>query len=211
MDNYSITNVVSKFKELKLVFRGVWSSDNFPIFRPSFQVINTSRANTLGTHWILLIAIPSRLALSNKSYRGSRKTGKKTQPKRKKMQMLNIIIWNSLNIPLCFFDYLHSRIQSLYSNTHVFILHKMTSEPSVQSLSSNLCGLYCIYVATLFFRNFGQCPMKKSETHKDIESFITGFRAKCVNILKQVRQVNEISLVQFFNCRSISNYKLRVE
>ena len=140
----------------------------------------------------------------------------KTQSKRKKMQKLNIIIFreilrNSLNIPLCFFDYLHSRIQSLYSNTHAFILHEMTSEPSVQSLSSNLCGLYCIYVATLFFRNFGQCPMKRSETHKDIESFITGFRAKCVNILRQVRQVNEISLVQFFNCRSNGNYKLRVE
>ena len=144
------------------------------------------------------------------SYRGSWKT-EKAQSKRKKMQMFYIIIWNSLNIPLCFFHYLHSRIQSLYTNIHVFFLHEMTSEPSVQSLPSILCGLYCIYVATLFFRNFGQCLMKRSETHKDIESFITDFRAKIVNILKQIRQVNEISLVQFFNCRSNSNYKLLVE
>ena len=125
--------------------------------------------------------------------------------------MLNIIIWNSLNLPLCFFDYLHSRIKRLYSDTIVFILHEMTSQPSVQSLSSNLCGLYCIYVATLFFQNFGQCSMKRSETHKDIESFVSGFCAKCFDIVKQVRQVNEISLIQFFNCQSNSNYKLRVE
>ena len=211
MDNYSIANVVSKIKELKFVFRGVWSSNNFPIAprnRSSFQVINTSRANTHGTHWILLIAKPSKLALSNMSGRGE--IGK-THLKRRKIQMLNIIIWNSLSIPLCFFDYLHSRIKRLYSDTNVFILHEMTSQPSVQSLSSKLCGLYCIYVATLFFQNFGQCSMKRSETHRDIESFVSGFCAKCFDILKQVRQVNEISLIQFFNCKSNSNYKLRVE
>ena len=61
MDSVSIAAVVKQFKELKFVFGGVWSADNFPKVDKKavvFQIINTSKSKTRGTHWILLLAFP---------------------------------------------------------------------------------------------------------------------------------------------------------
>ena len=70
MDNRSITAVVKKIGQLKFAFGGVWSAENFPKVskkRTMFQIINTSKSNMKGTHWILLLTVP-------KSYkRNSRK------------------------------------------------------------------------------------------------------------------------------------------
>ena len=161
MDNRSITAVVKKIGQLKFAFGGVWSAENFPKVskkRTMFQIINTSKSNMKGTHWILLLTVPQ-------SYKGN---------SRKKSCNLrqNIIIWNSLNIPLAFFIDVYTRLQMLYDNQE-YILHEISS--SVQKASSNLCGLYCIYAAFLFFSK-GTTTLKSKCLVSDEQ-----FRAKCAS------------------------------
>ena len=184
MDNRSITAVVKKIGQLKFVFGGVWSAENFPKVskkRSMFQIINTSKSNMKSTHWILLLTVPQ-------SYK--RNSRKKSCNLRQ-----NIIIWNSLNIPLAFFIDVYTRLQMLYNNQE-YILHEISS--SVQKTSSNLCGLYCIYAAFLFFSK-GTTTLKCLVSEEQ-------FRAKCASVLDDIKLMSEINLVQFFYSRLCTDY-----
>ena len=186
MDNRSITAVVKKIGQLKFAFGGVWSAENFPKVskkRTMFRIINTSKSNMKGTHWILLLTVPQ-------SYK--RNSRKKSCNLRQ-----NIIIWNSLNIPLAFFIDVYTRLQMLYNNQE-YILHEISS--SVQKASSNLCGLYCIYAAFLFFSK-GTTTLKSKCLVSDEQ-----FRANCASVLDDIKFMSEINLVRFFNSRLCTDY-----
>ncbi len=54
MDELEIAMLIRKCKILKYKFKGVFAADNFPpLSNNSFVIVNSSRANNIGTHWIL--------------------------------------------------------------------------------------------------------------------------------------------------------------
>ena len=56
MDEDQIYIQVQKCKHLKYKFRGVYAADNYPLGLPvnSFIIVNASRADSFGTHWVML-------------------------------------------------------------------------------------------------------------------------------------------------------------
>ena len=56
MDEDQIYIQVQKCKHLKYKFRGVYAADNYPLNLPvnSFIIVNPSRADSFGTHWVML-------------------------------------------------------------------------------------------------------------------------------------------------------------
>ena len=56
MDEDQIYIQVQKCKHLKYKFRGVYVADNYPLNLPvnSFIIVNASRADSFGTHWVML-------------------------------------------------------------------------------------------------------------------------------------------------------------
>ena len=56
MDEDQIYIQVQKCKHLKYKFRGVYAADNYPLNLPvnSFIIVNASRADSFGTHWVML-------------------------------------------------------------------------------------------------------------------------------------------------------------
>ena len=56
MDEEQIYIQVQKCKHLNYKFRGVYAADNYPLNLPvnSFIIVNASRADSFGTHWVML-------------------------------------------------------------------------------------------------------------------------------------------------------------
>ena len=56
MDEDQIYIHVQKGKHLKIKFRGVYAADNYPLNLPvnSFITVNASRADSIGSHWVML-------------------------------------------------------------------------------------------------------------------------------------------------------------
>lgn len=55
MDNYEILKLLDRCPKLKYKFVGVYAADTFPPLPPNtFQIVNASKADHVGTHWILL-------------------------------------------------------------------------------------------------------------------------------------------------------------
>ena len=56
MDEDQIYIHIQKCKHLKFKFRGVYAADNYPINLPvnSFIIVNASRADSIGSHWVML-------------------------------------------------------------------------------------------------------------------------------------------------------------
>ena len=194
MDNITIEKVCQQFSLLKFAFCGVWSADNLPRLKVSnkirFKVVNTSPRNLPGTHWILVISFPL-LFRTNTHIRH---------------RFSNIVIWNSLDISLSYFDILHSRINELYSDKCLYEVFSIVSSPPIQSNSSNLCGLYCIYTALelianshYFEQNKTYNISRKMETPKEL-------KVKILKIVKTVGRMNEINLIRYFNSKLKSRY-----
>lgn len=56
MDNYFLHAAVERCRTLKYQFAGVWSSNNFPELKTqTFAIVNASKHNEFGTHWLLLM------------------------------------------------------------------------------------------------------------------------------------------------------------
>ena len=124
MDEDQIFIQVQKGKHLKYKFRGVFAADNYPLNLPvkSFIIVNASRADSIGSHWVMLakryaypvlyFADPSALLLT--SYKD-----------------------------------IFSRLQQctdLYMMMDI-MEHRRDIQSPLQSADSQLCGLFCIYIA----------------------------------------------------------------
>ena len=197
MDNVSLKNIVRNFRLLKFSFGGVWSADNFPRIEkgPRFQIINTSPVKLKGTHWILLVAISSLVSTINR------------QRKKKLKSFVNIIIWNSLGIPLSFFIDFYKRLGLLYSdNSAKYTIHETASSPHPQSPSSNLCGLYCIYAALKIFEKVGHAyygnASDRLKATKQLKLILEA-------AVKNIGLINELNLIRYFNTTLQSNYTLK--
>lgn len=193
MDNFAISAIVAQIQILKYSFNGVWSADNFPVLssctKPLFQIINTSPSNSAGAHWLLLISIPSVVVVASPTKLSAKK----------KICVQNIIIFNSLFIPICYFDHFNKRIRRLYKNKSKYKIHEITPQPSIQSLSSNLCGLYCILAATLLITKTNCCSVSPNTAKNNDSAVVALFRLNCYKILQPLSLMSEVTIVRYFN------------
>ena len=125
---------------------------------PRFQIVNTSPKNIKGTHWLLLVAIQSTFKSS-------------TKQKKRNKKLTNIVIRNSLKIPLSFFTHFQERFNSLYKISVGFDIHETAPSPPPQSLSSNLCRLYCLFAALEIFQKMGYTHHTKFRDRHTISRF----------------------------------------
>ena len=189
MDNISIKGVVGKLRLLKFPFGGVWSADNFPRMNsgPRFQIVSTSPKKFKGTQL--------------------QSTFKSSAKQKRNKKLTNIVFWNSLKIPLNFFTHFQERFNSLYKISVRFDIHETASSPPPQSLSSNLCGLYCLYAALQIFQKVGYTQHTK---FRDRLTATKHFRFLVLNAVKNIGLINELNLMRFFSSISQTNYTLNI-
>jgi len=93
MDELQINDLVQKCKLLKHKFMGVYAADNFPFLKNnSFQIVNASRADSIGTHWILFCKRDNK-----------------------------VIFADPLGLKLEFYGFIYKRAIKLYDTVHDFI------------------------------------------------------------------------------------------
>ena len=197
---------------MKLAFRGVWSANNFapfPTWGNHFQIVNTSNANQLGSHWILLVALEVVVAVSPTAGESSRERnkgvskgrrrrggGQRRLQQRKTKQL--ILVWNSLQLPTTYYTNLYNRLLKLYNKNKHYSIQDIQQWPPVQSFSSvsNLCGLYCIYASLCIFHEIGQEAIEDDDE--------SNAKQRLLGALNSLYVIDKLSIVRFFNHFSIN-------
>ena len=121
MDEDDINALIQRFQKLKHKFRVVFAADNFPskLKSNTFLIVNASKSQSPGTHWLLICKKSNRLL-----YAGP----------------LGRSLSSYKNI-----------YQRLAKNNVQF--HQLLEHQPIQSQNSELCGLFCIFIAHLIFDN----------------------------------------------------------
>ena len=128
MDEDQIYIQVQKCKHLKFKFRGVFAADNYPLNLPvnSFIIVNASRADSIGSHWVMLA---------------------------KRYAHPVLYFADPLALPLTAYKDIFSRLQQS-TDLHMtmdIMEHRRDIQSPLQSADSQLCGLFCIYIAHYFY------------------------------------------------------------
>ena len=201
----------------------------------TFQIVNTaSLSQTYGGHWILLIFLPltfecidddkatrtqprtnvlkqrrrrERLKNSSSSSSSRKNSSSRFNKNIKFIKLNNIIVWNSLNIPFTMFTEFYTRLYTFYyCCPELYVVHEIPSNPPVQSQSSNLCGLYCVYAALTVFECAGKIDLRVAKTNVSeftLDSLWTLLANRSNNAfrkaLKSLNLLNEVELVRYFN------------
>ena len=177
MDSATLHQMILQNPHLVTSYAGVWSADNFPKqsgtwskTKPNqtqtrlkssfvcqtprlvwFQIVNTSPVGTRGKHWILV-------------------GGVVTQRKR-----IRVFIWDCLGKSLSHYKTLVQRLKQLYNDTGFWTIHLR-----LQNLSSNMCGIYCLFMVDYIARNPTKVPR---------------------NIDQKLKNFTEVDIIRFINCR----------
>ena len=127
MDEDQIYIQVQKCKHLKYKFRGVYAADNFPINLPvnSFIIVNASRADSFGTHWVMLA---------------------------KRYAYPVVYFADPLAVPLTAYKGIFSGLQQC-TDLHVMMdvmEHRRDIQSPPQSADSQLCGFFVSILRTIF-------------------------------------------------------------
>ena len=128
MDEDQIYIQVQKCKHLKYKFRGVYAADNYPLNLPvnSFIIVNASRADSFGTHWVIVA----------------------------KRYAYNVLYFaDPLALPLTAYKDILTRLQQC-TDLHMMMdvmEHRRDIQSPLQTADSQLCGLFCIYIAHYFY------------------------------------------------------------
>ena len=171
-----------------------------------FQIINASPSYMRGTHWILIVAIHSTFS-GTTTNSNKRRRGRVSHVRPAKKSITNIVIWNSLPIPLSFYVDFYERVHFIYSNCDKYTIHEIAPSPHPQSQSSNLCGIYCLYTALKIFDIIGHAYYNDS---KYCISAMKQFRRLVESAVKNIGLVNEVNLIRFFNSRLQSKHTFKV-
>ena len=128
MDEDQIYIHVQKCKHLKYKFRGVYAADNYPLNLPvnNFIIVNASRADYFGTHWVMLA---------------------------KRYAYPVLYFADPLALPLTIYKDIFARLQQC-TDLHMMMdvmEHRRDIQSPLQSAHSQLCGLFCIYIAHYFY------------------------------------------------------------
>ena len=128
MDEDQIYIHVQKCKHLKFKFRCVYAADNYPLNLPvnSFIIVNASRADSIGSHWVMLA---------------------------KRYAHPVLYFADPLRLPLTASKDIFSRLKQC-NDLHMtmdIMEHRRNIQSPLQSADSQLCGLFCIYIAHYFY------------------------------------------------------------
>ena len=127
MDEDQIHLQVKKCKHLKFKFRGVYAADNFPMnLQTNTFIVNASRSNSIGTHWVVLA---------------------------KRYAYPIIYFADPLTLPLTTYKDIFNRLQQCKDLEIMMDImeHRRDIQSPLQSSDSQLCGLFCIYIAHYFY------------------------------------------------------------
>ena len=147
MDEDQIYIQVQKCKHLKYKFRGVYAADNYPLNLPvnSFIIVNASRADSIGSHWVMLA---KRYAYPVKYFA------------------------DPLALPLTEYKDIFSRLQQCTDLQMMMDImeHRRDMQSPLQSADSQLCGLFCIYIAHKFLSD--KFPFVPDVNELDLLAFV---------------------------------------
>ena len=132
MDEDQIFDLIQRCKHLKYYFVGIYGADNFPLNleKDRFIIVNSGKANTPGQHWLLL---------ATTSYPGM------------------MYYADPLGFPINYYADVQSRINA--HPTSLAVTNLIQGKEPLQSLNSQMCGLFCIYIAHfLYNKQFFQIP-----------------------------------------------------
>ena len=121
---------VQKCKYLKFKLRVVYAADNYPLNLPvnSFIIVNASRADSIESPWVILA---------------------------KRYAYPVLYFADPLALPLNVYKDIFSRLQQC-TDLHMvmdIMEQRRDIQSPLQSADSQLCGLFCIYVAHYFYRS----------------------------------------------------------
>ena len=125
MDKDQIYFQIKKCRHLKYKFRGVYAADNYPLNLPvnSFIILNASRDDSFGTHWVMLA---------------------------KRYAYPVLYFADPLALPLTAYKDIFSQCTDLHMMTDI-MEHRRDIQSPLQSAHSQLCVLFCIYFAYYFY------------------------------------------------------------
>ena len=124
MDEDQIFELVKGCKHLKFMFRGVFSADNFPLdFQANkFIIVNTAKSDSPGIHWVFIA----------------------------KKDRNNVLFFaDPLGFPA---ETYFNIIKELSAHNDYQLFDLMKNKQPLQNLNSQLCGLFCIYIAHFFVK-----------------------------------------------------------
>ena len=163
MDNFTLDAMARDCcPALSTKFGGVWSADNFHLGISSggnpnnhlnicdsmifqFQNVNRAQSNDVGWPWILLIAtaVPMNTTKNNDQY---------TQQQQGFVGYKNIkhksvvLVWDSMGMPIRQCKHFFKRLKFLFLHSTQMLEVCQIGFP-IQTPTSNLCGLHCLYTA----------------------------------------------------------------
>ena len=207
MDNFSLIQLADNCcPKLFSKFIGVASSDNFFSGRDFeeildsavttgqkffYQIVNSAAQTEAGQHWLLLSYI-----LIDPS---------KKQAVTCSDAIITIFLWDPLGEPIKSYRKIQKRLAALSSRT----IRAFEITFPMQNPSSNLCGLYCLFMAHYLNEiHFAEnvctffCKGSKSFTSK-IQYFTN-------RSLSKLTTVSEIDIVRFFNIHCKCNFGYKV-
>ena len=128
MDEGQIYIQIKKGKHLKYKFRGVYAADNDPLKLPvnSFIIVNASRADSFGMHWVMLA---------------------------KRYAYPVLYFADPLALPLTAYKDIFSRVQQC-TDLHMMMdvmEHRRDIQSHLQSADLQLFVFFCIYIAQYFY------------------------------------------------------------
>ena len=135
MDEDKIFKLTLQSGRLMFKVNGVYAADNFPLHMPtnSFAIVNASPASSPGSPWIVLA---------------------------KRYAYPITYFANPLALPLCSYKHISDRFRQITNDSIlVDLMDRRDSNKPLQSADSQMCGLYCIYIAHYVLKdNFSFIP-----------------------------------------------------
>ena len=130
MDEDKIFKLTQQSGHLMFKFNGVYAADNFPLNMPtnSFAIVNASPASSPGSHWVVL---------------------------GKRYGYPITYFADPLALPIYSYKHITDRFrQSTTDSIKVDLMEdRRDSNKPLQSENSQMCGLYCIYIAHYFLND----------------------------------------------------------
>ena len=162
MDNITLDAMVRDCcPALWTKFGGVWSADNFHLGTSSgghhnkhpnlcdsmifqFQIVNSSRSNDVEPHWILLIvaAVPMKTTKNNDQYPQQQGFVGYKYIKHKSV----VLVWDCMGMPIRQYTHFFERLKFLFLHSTQMLEVYQIGLP-IQTPTSNLCDLHCLYMA----------------------------------------------------------------
>lgn len=119
MDEQQISDRIAMCKNLKFKFQGIFAADNFPLnmIPNTFCIVNAATSDIYNDGHWVLLC---------------RKQHK-------------LIFADPLGLPIELYESIYKRMMKMFNTKH--LIEEPLRNRAIQSMYSDMCGLYCIYLA----------------------------------------------------------------